>query len=139
MSFRKKDMQGGVGRYEYLPDKLPPLWLLYCEAAQADSNTVHQPVKQRWLDGDAEVVRCAKELAELADTGRCARARGHAEQRCLSDTMCGSAITVAFVYTDCRYSSFVLGGTPRRRCLMHCCCRCSHPALTRRHRGPSCC
>lgn len=72
MSFRKKDMRNGAGRYEYLPtDKLPPLWLMYCDAARADSNTVHLPVKQRWLDGDDKVVQCAQDLAELADTGRC--------------------------------------------------------------------
>lgn len=76
MNLRAKAVKKGVGHYEYVPaDKLPPLWLMYCDAARADSNRVHAPVKQRWQDGDADIKAAVKQLAELADTGRCGRAR----------------------------------------------------------------
>lgn len=64
-------MKKGHGDYTYLSaDALPPLWLIYTNIPSSSSK-MHSPVKQRWLDGDQDVVSGMKELAELAKQGRC--------------------------------------------------------------------
>eukprot|EP00892_Ulva_mutabilis_P011229 jgi/Ulvmu1/8479/UM044_0012.1 len=79
---------GSGGEFEYLPaEALPKLWLMYpaqglphegegtaggggCDAAGGESGAVHAPVRQRWLEGDSEVVEGMRSLAELADALR---------------------------------------------------------------------
>ena len=57
-------------RFERLPiDQLPPLWLVYSNTP-SDSGSVHSPVKQRWLAGDADIIRDMALVASLAEQGR---------------------------------------------------------------------
>lgn len=78
-----KQSAGGTAAFEYLPAaSLPKLWLMYpaqglahddpgAAVAGGDSGAVHAPVRQRWLQGDSDVVAGMQSLATLADTLRC--------------------------------------------------------------------
>ena len=56
----------GYGEYIRLPPALlPPLFLAYCPDPK-DSGKVHSPVKQRWLNGDVEVIEGMRRLGDLA-------------------------------------------------------------------------
>lgn len=60
----------GFGKYQPLPNvKLPPLYMCYNTRVGGDSGKVHSPIKERWLNGDLEVVNGMKELAALTDEG----------------------------------------------------------------------
>lgn len=70
MDLSDKVMKQGHGDYKYLsPDVLPNLWLIY-DNCPSCSSKVHAPIRQRWLDGDQDIVSGMKELAELAEQGR---------------------------------------------------------------------
>lgn len=46
---------------------------VYCDNP-SDSGKVHSSVKQRWLDGDPQVVQGMRQVAACAEQGRCVRA-----------------------------------------------------------------
>lgn len=46
---------------------LPHFYLAYNISAGGDSGKVHSTVRQRWKDGDEDIMRGMKELAKLAD------------------------------------------------------------------------
>lgn len=64
MDFEKELVEAeGHGRYEALPASvLPPLYLAFAPLP-SDSGKIHMPVRQRWLDGDAEVLKGMADLA----------------------------------------------------------------------------
>ena len=56
------------GKYECLDmNLLPRLYLAYNTKVGGESGKVHAPVKQRWLDGDEEIVKRMKEVSLLED------------------------------------------------------------------------
>lgn len=60
------------GCYQHMsPEGLPPLWLAYL-ADPSDSGKIHSNVKQRWLQGEPEVVEAMKHFATLTDQARLA-------------------------------------------------------------------
>eukprot|EP00731_Ephydatia_muelleri_P038563 Em0807g2a len=60
------------GMYEHLPiGNLPPLWLAYL-ADPSDSGKIHSNVKQRWLQGDHEVIEAMQKFVELTDKAKLA-------------------------------------------------------------------
>eukprot|EP01012_Entosiphon_sulcatum_P042152 TRINITY_DN5609_c0_g1_i2.p1 TRINITY_DN5609_c0_g1~~TRINITY_DN5609_c0_g1_i2.p1 ORF type:complete len:621 (-),score=80.75 TRINITY_DN5609_c0_g1_i2:7-1839(-) len=66
----------GHGRYEELPlDSLPPFWLAYA-VNPSDSGRIHSTVRERWRNGDHEVIEGMKELASFAQQGKEALLRG---------------------------------------------------------------
>ncbi|XP_066518755.1 glucuronokinase with putative uridyl pyrophosphorylase isoform X2 [Hoplias malabaricus] len=73
MDFSKQLMdQQGYG--EYIPldmSSLPIFWLAYL-GDPSDSGRIHSNVRQRWLNGDADVVEAMKRFAELTDQARAA-------------------------------------------------------------------
>ena len=71
MASVKQVMAGCVAvRFERLPvEQVPPLWLMYSNSP-SDSGAVHSPVKQRWLAGDADIIRDMAHAAALAEQGR---------------------------------------------------------------------
>jgi hypothetical protein len=71
MNFHQEHMQAhGCGLYQSLrPQLLPRLWLIYCDNP-SDSGKVHSTVKQRWLAGDAAVVKGMQQVAQCAEQGR---------------------------------------------------------------------
>eukprot|EP00731_Ephydatia_muelleri_P011967 Em0006g861a len=73
MDFSKSIMDSqGHGMYEHLPiGNLPPLWLAYL-ADPSDSGKIHSNVKQRWLQGDHEVIEAMQKFAELTDKAKLA-------------------------------------------------------------------
>lgn len=79
MDFDKEHMQAtGCGRYQSLdPKLLPRLWLVYCDNP-SDSGKVHSSVKQRWLEGDPQVVQGMAQVAGCAEQGRTALQQGDA-------------------------------------------------------------
>ncbi|KAL5499940.1 hypothetical protein EMCRGX_G011415 [Ephydatia muelleri] len=73
MDFSKSIMDSqGHGMYEHLPiGNLPPLWLAYL-ADPSDSGKIHSNVKQRWLQGDHEVIEAMQKFVELTDKAKLA-------------------------------------------------------------------
>uniref|UniRef100_A0A4W5JTW5 Glucuronokinase with putative uridyl pyrophosphorylase n=1 Tax=Hucho hucho TaxID=62062 RepID=A0A4W5JTW5_9TELE len=73
MDFSKQLMdEQGYG--DYIPmdmSSLPPLWLAYL-SDPSDSGRIHSNVRQRWLNGEAEVVEAMKSFAALTDQARVA-------------------------------------------------------------------
>jgi glucuronokinase len=71
MDFDQQHMQAtGCGRYTSLsPALLPRLWLIWCDNP-SDSGKVHSTVKQRWLAGDAAIVKGMQQVADCAARGR---------------------------------------------------------------------
>ncbi|KAI8073514.1 ribosomal protein S5 domain 2-type protein [Gilbertella persicaria] len=62
--------QHGHGKYESLDVQLlPKLWLAYV-ADPEDSGKVHSTVKQRFLNGDQEIVTAMKKFGSLTDQAR---------------------------------------------------------------------
>ncbi|XP_069039138.1 glucuronokinase with putative uridyl pyrophosphorylase isoform X1 [Lepisosteus oculatus] len=67
-----KELMEGKGYGEYIPmdmNCLPPLWLAYL-GDPSDSGRIHSNVRQRWLNGEPEVVEAMKSFAELTDQAR---------------------------------------------------------------------
>uniref|UniRef100_A0A673Y6M6 Glucuronokinase with putative uridyl pyrophosphorylase n=1 Tax=Salmo trutta TaxID=8032 RepID=A0A673Y6M6_SALTR len=73
MDFSKQLMdEQGYG--DYIPmdmSSLPPFWLAYL-SDPSDSGRIHSNVRQRWLNGEAEVVEAMKSFAALTDQARVA-------------------------------------------------------------------
>uniref|UniRef100_A0A8C7WDH4 Glucuronokinase with putative uridyl pyrophosphorylase n=1 Tax=Oncorhynchus mykiss TaxID=8022 RepID=A0A8C7WDH4_ONCMY len=71
MDFSKQLMdEQGYG--DYIPmdmSSLPPFWLAYL-SDPSDSGRIHSNVRQRWLNGEAEVVEAMKSFAGLTDQAR---------------------------------------------------------------------
>jgi glucuronokinase len=53
-----------------LPACLAAVAQVYCDNP-SDSGKVHSSVKQRWLEGDPEVVQGMTQVAGCAEQGRC--------------------------------------------------------------------
>ncbi|CAO3632065.1 unnamed protein product [Cunninghamella echinulata] len=68
MDFEKSFMdQHGYGQYTILDEHmLPPLYLAYV-AHPEDSGKVHSSVKQRFLNGDNEIIEAMKQFAQLTE------------------------------------------------------------------------
>jgi glucuronokinase len=61
----------GFGEYEALdPKLLPPLYIAYRRNLSQISGVYHSNLRERWLQGDAEVIRAMQEFAKLAEDGR---------------------------------------------------------------------
>ncbi len=61
----------GFGEYEMLdPKLLPPLYVAYRRNLSQISGIYHSNLRERWLQGDAEVIRAMQEFAKLAQDGR---------------------------------------------------------------------
>ncbi|XP_036393195.1 glucuronokinase with putative uridyl pyrophosphorylase [Megalops cyprinoides] len=77
MDFSKELMdENGYG--EYIPmdiSRIPSLWLAYLNDP-SDSGRIHSNVRQRWLNGDPDVVQAMKSFAELTDQARTALQSG---------------------------------------------------------------
>jgi len=57
--------------YERLdPSALPPLFVAWNQSMGQPSTVAHAQVRQRWVDGDTEVVEVMHEFADLAASGR---------------------------------------------------------------------
>ncbi|XP_020363524.1 glucuronokinase with putative uridyl pyrophosphorylase [Oncorhynchus kisutch] len=73
MDFSKQLMdEQGYG--DYIPmdmSSLPPFWLAYL-SDPSDSGRIHSNVRQRWLNGEAEVIDAMKSFAGLTDQARVA-------------------------------------------------------------------
>ncbi|KAG9265417.1 glucuronokinase 1-like [Astyanax mexicanus] len=73
MDFSKQLMEErGYG--EYIPldmSSLPAFWLAYL-GDPSDSGRIHSNVRQRWLNGESDVVEAMKRFAELTDQARAA-------------------------------------------------------------------
>ncbi|XP_030632900.1 glucuronokinase with putative uridyl pyrophosphorylase [Chanos chanos] len=73
MDFNKQLMdERGYG--EYIPldmSNLPPFWLAYL-GDPSDSGRIHSNVRQRWLNGETEVVEAMRTFADLTDQARVA-------------------------------------------------------------------
>ncbi|MBW7863484.1 MAG: GHMP kinase [Candidatus Hydrogenedentes bacterium] len=72
MDFDRELMEReGHGQYEELdPALLPPLFIAYREDLGEGSETIHNNVRQRWLDGDPEVIAAMKDFAGYAEEAR---------------------------------------------------------------------
>ncbi|MEJ2077784.1 MAG: GHMP kinase [Acidobacteriota bacterium] len=61
----------GFGEYEVLnPGLLPPLYIAYRRNLSQISGIYHSNLRERWIQGDAEVVHAMQEFARLAEAGR---------------------------------------------------------------------
>ena len=59
----------GYGLYEEIdPALLPPLFIAYHEDLGEGSETFHNNIRERWLEGDAEVVQAMQDFAGYAQT-----------------------------------------------------------------------
>jgi hypothetical protein len=102
---------GGQLLLEYLPaSALPPLYLIYVRGtAGRESGVVHAPVRQRWLDGDAEVVAGMQQLADLARALRCAATCSSScpshHMRCVLQLLCSSGGSALALQAFSRLSS----------------------------------
>ena len=72
MDFSKDLMESqGHGHYEYLsPTLLPPIFIAYREDMGEGSETIHQTVRERWLEGDPEVIAAMADFASYAEEAR---------------------------------------------------------------------
>ncbi|KAM6959254.1 glucuronokinase with putative uridyl pyrophosphorylase [Aplochiton taeniatus] len=73
MDFSREIMETqGYGNYVPMDmSGLPPFWLAYL-SDPSDSGRIHSNVRQRWLNGEPEVVEAMKSFAELTDKARVA-------------------------------------------------------------------
>ncbi|XP_012675666.1 glucuronokinase with putative uridyl pyrophosphorylase [Clupea harengus] len=73
MDFSEQLMEAkGYGEYLCMGmDSLPPFWLAYL-GDPSDSGRIHSNVRQRWLNGEPEVIEAMKSFAELTDQARSA-------------------------------------------------------------------
>ena len=72
MDFNKELMEPrGYGHYERLaPALLPPLFIAYREDLGEGSETIHQTVRERWLEGDPDVRAAMEDFAAYAEEAR---------------------------------------------------------------------
>ncbi len=67
----------GYGEYECLDRSLvPPLYIAYRRSLSQISGIYHSNLRERWLQGDPDVVRAMEEFARLAEEGRSALLAG---------------------------------------------------------------
>lgn len=69
-----KELMDAKGHGDYIPmamDSLPHFWLAYL-GDPSDSGRIHSNVRQRWLNGETEVIEAMKSFAELTDQARSA-------------------------------------------------------------------
>lgn len=91
MDFRQKQFYRTFGEEPYATvEPLAPYissspFILAHTGVQRSSGTVHRPIRERWLDGDHEVVRCYLRIAHLARMGKRAILNGDWEP--LGDAM----------------------------------------------------
>ncbi|XP_053307343.1 uncharacterized protein LOC128469553 [Spea bombifrons] len=71
MDFSKSIMEKqGFGHYEPMDVTCaPPFWLAYLRDP-SDSGVIHSDVRQRWLNGDPDVVEAMRLFAELTDNAK---------------------------------------------------------------------
>jgi len=71
MNFRnaEKVKETGIGEYEYVDaEKIPKLFVVWSQNP-SNSGKIHQPVRQRWLSGDAEIIQGMQNAADCAREG----------------------------------------------------------------------
>jgi glucuronokinase len=69
------------GRYESLPlDRLPPLYIAYSAAAGSPTEVFHNNLKQRFEQGEPQVIEAMHRFARIAADGREALRAGDVEQ-----------------------------------------------------------
>ena len=71
MNFRnaEKVKETGIGEYEYVDaEKIPKLFVVWSQNP-SNSGKIHQPVRQRWLSGDIEIIQGMKVAADCARDG----------------------------------------------------------------------
>ncbi|XP_063063495.1 glucuronokinase with putative uridyl pyrophosphorylase [Engraulis encrasicolus] len=69
-----KELMDAKGYGEYIPmdmEALPSFWLAYL-GDPSDSGRIHSNVRQRWLNGEPEVIEAMKSFADLTDQARSA-------------------------------------------------------------------
>ncbi|XP_063293094.1 uncharacterized protein LOC134578052 isoform X2 [Pelobates fuscus] len=73
MNFSKSLMEEqGYGNYENMDmECAPPFWLAYMRDP-SDSGVIHSNVRQRWINGDPDVLEAMRLFAELTDQARIA-------------------------------------------------------------------
>ncbi|XP_033851451.3 uncharacterized protein LOC117397055 isoform X1 [Acipenser ruthenus] len=67
-----KELMDKHGYGNYIPidmSSVPPFWLAYL-GDPSDSGRIHSTVRQRWLNGDTDVIEAMKSFAELTDRAR---------------------------------------------------------------------
>ncbi len=72
MDFSRDIMERqGYGKYEQLElDLLPALFVAYRKDMGQGSESIHQTVRERWLEGDTEVVAAMRDFASYAQEAR---------------------------------------------------------------------
>ena len=72
MDFSREIMDSqGYGNYEHLdPGLLPPLFVAYRKDLGQGSEVIHQTVRERWLEGDREVISAMQDIATYAQAAR---------------------------------------------------------------------
>ena len=71
MNFRnvEKMKETGIGEYEYIDaEKIPKLFVIWSQNP-SNSGKIHQPVRQRWLSGDVEIIQGMRNAADCAREG----------------------------------------------------------------------
>lgn len=73
MDFSRSVMEErGYGNYVHMDTScVPPFWLAYLRDP-SDSGVIHNNVRQRWLNGDPEVIEAMTIFAELTDKAKAA-------------------------------------------------------------------
>jgi glucuronokinase len=85
MDFDREHLSAnGRGRYERIPSsalaKFCPLLFLAYQHDPSDSGKIHSDVKQRWLNGETEVVEAMAEFGRLSDQAKIAILDGDKQQ-----------------------------------------------------------
>ena len=72
MDFSRELMETqGHGNYEDIDiNLLPPLFIAYRQDLGQGSETIHQTVRERWLEGDLEVIAAMRDFASYAQAAR---------------------------------------------------------------------
>lgn len=71
MNFRnvEKVKETGIGEYTYVDcDKIPKLFIVWSQNP-SNSGKIHQPVRQKWLNGDSEIIQGMKNCSRLCERG----------------------------------------------------------------------
>jgi glucuronokinase len=82
MDFRRDLMESrGYGEYERVdPNLLPPVYVAYRTSLSEGTEVFHSNVRERWRNGDPEIVRAMETWASYAERGRNALLRGEYEE-----------------------------------------------------------